>query len=379
MSERSTESDTDRDPESNPGLLGQSHHRSHPRRLRGCLAVLVALVIVVGGLFFAVTKGMDFLHSALSSPKDYTGSGSGSVVVQVHSGDNLSVVGQRLFDAGVVGSVSAFTTAAGTQTVQPGYYQMHHQMSAKSALTYLVDGKHLVQTMLTIPEGQTADQIVEAIVAKTKISKASLTSALTHPGSLGLPSYAAGQVEGYLFPATYAIPPHATAQSVLTMMVDRYNQEATTFGLSAKAKALGVSPKQLLTVASLVQAEARLPQDFGKVARVIYNRDKVSMPLQFDSTIHYITKKRGEVYTTDQERKIDSPYNTYLYPGLPPGPIDNPGEQALKAAASPTTGSWLYFVTVNIKTGKTLFENTAGQHNRDVAELTTYCVASPLC
>jgi UPF0755 protein len=252
-------------------------------------------------------------------------------------------------------------------------------MSASAAIDYLVDGDHRVETMVTIPEGLTVAETVAAIAKQTKLEPKALRAAVRRTDALGLPSYADGEVEGFLFPATYVLPPRTDATELLTMMVDRFDQAAADAGLEQAATELDVQPRDLVTVASLVQAEARRSEDFGKVARVIYNRNDKGMALQFDSTVHYATDTVGQVYTTEQQREVDSPYNTYRVAGLPPGPIDSPGDQALAAAANPTPGDWLYFVTVDLATGETKFAETLEEHDRNVAELRQYCRSSEAC
>jgi UPF0755 protein len=125
-----------------------------------------------------------------------------------------------------------------------------------------------------------------------------------------------------------------------------------------------------------VQAEARLPEDFAKVARVIYNRLEDGQPLQMDSTVAYANDVYT-VFTSDEQRAVDSPYNTYLYPGLPPGPINSPGSQALEAALNPAEGSWRYFVTVDLETGETKYADTFEEHESNVAELQAWIVENP--
>jgi UPF0755 protein len=140
-----------------------------------------------------------------------------------------------------------------------------------------------------------------------------------------------------------------------------------------------MSPQEVVTVASIVQSEARNASDFPKVARVIYNRLDRGMPLQMDSTVHYAVGKSGQLTTTDEDRASSSPYNTYRFPGLPPGPIASPGDAALKAALHPADGDWIYFVTVNPDTGETKFAVTNAQHQRNVAQLREFCRQSPKC
>ena len=331
-----------------------------------------------------VSKGVSYVEDIFAPPADYDGQGSGAVMVEIQRGDSLSTIGTTLAKADVVASAEAFTDAASNNpdalSIQAGFYQLKLKMSAKSALDLLLSGKARAETNLTIPEGLTVSETVDTIAKHTDIKPADLQKALRQPQSLGLPAYANGKVEGYLFPATYPIPPDATAQGVLKMMVDEFKQVANEINLESEAQQAGLQPQDVVTVASLVEAEASRPQDQGKVARVIYNRVKAGDLLQLDSTVHYaLDGTTNGVFTSDQDRAVNSPYNTYRYPGLPPGPIDSPGKAALEAALHPTPGPWTYFVTVNLKTGETLFATTLAQHNANVAKLQRYCASSDLC
>jgi UPF0755 protein len=168
------------------------------------------------------------------------------------------------------------------------------------------------------------------LVKKTPFSAKQLQAVLAHPGQIGLPSYAHGNPEGYLFPATYMIPPNATARSVLTQMVERYKQAAADVDIVAKAQALGYSPHDVMTVASLVQAEARFPKDFAKVARVIYNRLEQQMPLQFDSTAR--STRRTAPTSTQACRRRRSPR-----PGTRPSRRRSTRPPAAGSTSSPPT------------------------------------------
>ncbi len=162
-------------------------------------------------------------------------------------------------------------------------------------------------------------------------------------------------------------------------MVDTFKQHASAADLEQGAADLGQSSYDVLIVASLVQAEASRAQDMPKVASVIYNRLDAGMPLQLDSTLHYAVDSRGEVATSDDLRDLDSPYNTYQLTGLPPTPIDSPGDDAINAALHPADTGYLYFVTVNLRTGKTLFAETLAEHNQNVQKLHQYCETSDEC
>lgn len=360
-------------------------HRKRRRRRRsfGCLAVLVALAVLAGGALFVVTLGMDALRDRFAAPEDYAGPGTGSVTVEVKDGDAASDIAAALVAKDVVKSQEAFTDAAvdnpESRGIQVGFYQMRHEMSAEGALGVLVDPDNMLQQTVAFPEGWTVDQIVAQLAKKTDFSARRYTKVLRRPASLGLPAYAGADPEGYLFPATYEIRPNATPRSILAMMVTRYEQAAGDLDLEAQAAKLGVSPHEVVVVASLVQAEARFDADFAKVSRVIYNRLDKDMALQFDSTVHYAVGRDGTVGTSDDERNVDSPYNTYKNTGLPPTPILAPGQQALEAALHPAEGPWTYFVTTNPDTGETKFAETYQEHLKNKAEFDAWCAQSDHC
>jgi UPF0755 protein len=360
-------------------------HRSRRRRRNGlgCLAVLVAFGLLAAGGWFAYDAGRAWLADRFDPAEDYAGRGTGSVVIEVHEGDKASDIARTLVEKDVVASVEAFTEAAtadpDSTSIQVGFYEMARQMSAGAALEVLLDPDNMVQSAVTLREGLTVDQIVEELAEQTDFGERQYERVLRRPGRLGLPPYAEGNPEGYLFPATYQIQPDATPRSVLGMMVDRFEQAASSLELEAQAAQLGVTPHDVVTIASLIQAEARFDEDFAKVSRVIYNRLEEPMPLQFDSTVKYITGLDGRVGTTDEARNSDSPYNTYKMQGLPPTPINAPGEQALEAALAPADGPWLYFVTTDPDTGVTKFAESYEDHLRNKAEFDAWCRESDTC
>jgi UPF0755 protein len=217
---------------------------------------------------------------------------------------------------------------------------------------------------LVVPEGWRASQVYDAVDKALALPPGTTSRALPGAG-LKLPDAAAGNPEGYLFPATYPLERKSTPQSLLTYMVDTANKRFGRAPVAAGAQRNALNVYQAVTVASLVQAEAATKADMGKVARVVYNRLERGMPLQLDSTINYALN-RSTLKTTESDTRIESPYNSYQRMGLPPTPIDNPGEEAMRAALSPTPGDWLYFVTV--RPGDTRFTSSFAEHRRNVAE-----------
>lgn len=323
------------------------------------IAVVVALA-VIGGLWVGYVKVKDRVFG----PQDYSGSGTGRVLVSIPEGANGSKIGTILYKAGVVKSSNAYYRTAlndaAAGDIQPGTYAMKKKMSSSAALDALTQSNNRVQVSIVIPEGFRLDQIIARIAARTSITNAQLKAALAKPASIGLPSYADGNAEGFLFPATYTVAPGETATQLLSQMTAKSAQVMTSLNVDARAKALHLTREQIMTVASILEYEGKRDQDYPKIARVLYNRIDQGMKLQLDSTISYVAKSKGKVWTTAQERKIDSPYNTYLYKGLPPGPIGSAGEETLEAAMNPAKGSWLYFFAK--KDGSTVFNDTYAQH-----------------
>ncbi|WP_097256106.1 endolytic transglycosylase MltG [Streptomyces sp. Ag109_G2-15] len=217
--------------------------------------------------------------------------------------------------------------------------------------------------MLVIPEGWRANQIYDAVDRALKLPLGSTRKSLGKAG-LALPSESQGNPEGYLFPATYPVEKGATPESLLRFMVDTANKKFNGAPVAAGAQHNAVRVYQAVTIASIVQAEAATKADMGRVARVIFNRLQRGMPLQMDSTINYALN-RNTVHTSMDDTRMESPYNSYQRMGLPPTPIDNPGEDAMRAAINPPPGDWLYFVT--IRPGDTRFTADYSEHLRNVA------------
>jgi UPF0755 protein len=347
--------------------------RAQRRRRMGRRRVIVMLVAVllVVGAGFAGFKGLWPLVSGATVSNDYVGAGSGSVSLVVHAGDAGRTIGASLEKAGVVKAAEAFSAAAAKDprgaSIQPGTYTLRAHMSAVSALAMLLDPANRKVPRVTIREGLWVSEIIKELSARTGRPLADYTVALEDPAMLGLPPEAQGDAEGYLFPSTYEFEPKATAAEQLHTMVAKSLEELGK---------LGVTPdkiQRVLTIASIVEAEASDSADRPKVARVLENRLAKQMPLQLDSTVSFVAKRRGKLTTTDAERASKSPYNTYLVAGLPPGPIDSPGVSAMTAAVSPTPGPWFYFVAVNPDTGETRFAVDAAGHDANVKIFQKWC------
>ncbi len=352
---------------------GRERVRSRRRRRLRALAVAVVALLLVGGGGVLAADQLREVAAGFNAPEDFEGPGSGTVQVRVEPGDSGADIAQSLEEAGVVQTSEAFAAAAAADpesaTIVPGLYSLRTRMSSSAALATLLDPTSLLSYAVTIPEGFTAVQAVERLAQGTGSSVEALTAAAADP-AVGLPPEAGGQLEGYLFPATYEFDLESTDVQVLTEVVARTQLALDEAGVPPERR------QEVLTTASLIQAESGSTADMGKVSRVIANRLATGMALQFDTTVNYATS-RGGLTTTDEDRATDSPYNTYLYPGLPAGPINNPGAEAITAAMAPEEGPWTYFVVVDPDTKETRFASSLEEHNANVELFQAWLRANP--
>ncbi|SDE99824.1 UPF0755 protein [Blastococcus fimeti] len=318
------------------------------RRRRRPVAVLLSL-LVLGGLVVGIVLGVQALLG-LAEAEDYTGEGTGTVEIRVAQGDTLSDIARTLAEADVIASTRPFVNAAEGRPeatgIQPGVYGLRSQMSGQAALDLLLGEGSRLMTRVTIPEGLTVARVLERIATETGRPIEELQAAAADVAALGLPAYANGQLEGYLFPATYDVDPDQTPADVLRAMVEQYMVVTGGLQLEARAAALGRSPAEVVTVASMIQSETRLDEERPDVAQVIYNRLGQGIPLGIDATLAFGLGKSGNDLTVTDLR-TDSPYNTRTRVGLPPTAISSPGEASLEAALTPTTGDLLYYVLEN--------------------------------
>ncbi len=372
--------------------IREARRRRRRRVVRGfTLSVLV--VIVIGAVFL----GSRLWHTVFGTGSDYSGDGVSDVVIQVHDGDSTTAIGETLEEHKVVATVRAFVAAAdgnsAMTSIQPGFYKVRTEIPASDAVSRLTDAQNRVGK-LVIPEGRQLDDVrdvktndvtdgiltmisnatcVDLDGDRQCVSKDNLrdVAGSASPSELSVPDWATKPVdamgddhrrlEGLIAPGTWDIDPSASPQDILSTLIGASAYHYAQSGLLDTAKSLSMTPYQILTVASLVQRESK-PQDFNKVARVIYNR--LVAPdhrrLEFDSTVNY-SLDRQEVATTDADRLKATPWNTYVRDGLPATPICSPGSEALAAAEKPANGDWLYFVTVDMQ-GTTLFTRDYPQH-----------------
>jgi UPF0755 protein len=365
--------------------------RRKGRGLKGCVAVLVAVAVLVVGFYVALTQGVAWVSDQFQGPDDYPGPGTGSVEFTVNEGDTTAQIGRNLKAEGVTKSVQAFIDAAAGEPdaagIQVGAYELQKQMKASDALEVLIDPANLIGfPTVTIPEGLRVTEIVSTLAEHTDFPESAWNKALEQPDKLGLPDYAEGNAEGYLFPATYEIKPGMKLVAVLKMMVDRWRQAAEEADLEARAAELGHTPGELMIIASLVEAEGR-GDDMPKIARVIYNRldgpgdqGGTNGTLGIDASIAYgLGLSPGSTELTPEQLAEDTPYNTRINAGLPPTPIEAPGDEAIAAAANPEEGDWYYYVTVDLSTGETKFYEDYDGFLEGREEYKAYCETSDRC
>ncbi|MEU8345614.1 UPF0755 protein [Actinomadura meyerae] len=337
--------------------------RQKRRRRNGRAAALFAMAFLVAVFGTGGVLGYAWLDNKWNPP-DYSGQGTGAVTVQIKEGASGSVIGATLEEHRVVKSARAFvkvyTKETRASSIQPGFYQMRREMSSSAAMALLLNPKSRAGNQITIPEGKRAVETYELLAKKTGIPVKEFQAAAKKGKALGLPSYAKGKVEGYLFPGRYDLDPNGSAEQILKQMVARFNEEARGSDLVAKARQAKMNPATVVTLASLVQAEGGKPSDLPKISRVIYNRVEKGMKLQFDTTVLYALNER-RLTVTEKDLQTPSPYNTYLHAGLPPGPISNPGPDALEAALNPEEGTWLFFIATDPTNKITKFATTEAQ------------------
>lgn len=367
----------------------QRRRRRKRSRFGSFVAVVASLAVigaVLGGIYYGGRAVLDGIDGVFGEAEDFPGPGTGEVPVTIEDGATIRAMGATLVEAGVVASQDAFIAAADqnadSRSIQPGNYVLRSEMRAVDAVAALVSGEG--GQRVSLPEGYRVRQTVERLAEASGFSAEELQAAVD---AATLPDYAEGQTEGFLFPAQYDIGGDTTPDTLIANMIARFEQAATSVNLVEGAAALDLTPLQAVTVASIVQREVSRVEDMPLVAEVIYNRMSGACTangvpegrLQMDSTVHYAVDDYSSVYTTTEMRQIDSPYNTYLVSGLPPGPIASPGEAALSAALNPATGGNCYFVAVDLDTGETAFAVTEADHQANIARLDEFCRESDLC
>ncbi|MEP6649696.1 MAG: endolytic transglycosylase MltG [Lapillicoccus sp.] len=352
------------------------HIRKKKRKGRAArrLLVFIVAIVLIGAAAFAAVAVLKPVFSGFGGDTDFPGPGSGEVQVTVNPGDTGRAIAQTLFTAGVVKTAKAFTDAAADNPasagIQPGEYTLKKEMKASDAVAYLADSANRSVPMVTVPEGRWKAEVFAILAKASGKPVADYEAAAKDATALSVPASAKGNVEGYLFPATYEFSKDSTPTEQLRQMVQKAVSTLTSQGVAPD------DMEKVIITASILEAEGRSTEDRQKQARVLLNRSDKGWNLQLDSTVSYGVQKRA-VTTTDAERADPNPYNTYVNAGLPAGPIGNPSASAIEAAQHPVDGPWLFWVTVNPSTGETKFAVTQEEHDQYVKEFQAWCQANP--
>ena len=369
----------------NQERLGRSMEPKYvKRRQRGIAVVIASIIVILGALIY-----IGFRLGNTSA--DYEGTGNGTTqLVEVPEGSSMSELGPALVEKNVVKTQDAFDSAASmnhsASQIQPGFYRLQEEMSADAAVEALLDENNRVD-MLEVQGGATLEDVkvvggdvrygIYSLISEVSCNDGSClkkedlekVAAETDPAELGAPQWALDainkrgndpkRIEGLIAPGQYVLDPNMEAKDILKDLITRSTKRYNETNIEARAQAIGLSPYELLTSASLVEREAPAGE-FDKVARVILNRLDEPMRLEFDSTVNYGLED-VELATTDEARGEKTPWNTYAKEGLPDTPIASPSDDAIKAMEEPAEGNWKFFVTVD-QEGTTVFSDTYDEH-----------------
>lgn len=351
------------------------------KKRRGCLIgllifALVAGGITAGGIYVWNTYGDKVLEMlGMGEPKDYESGLEGTETrITIATDDTGESISKIMYNAGITKTETAFydylIDSGKNPTFYPGIYQMRTKLPASEALTMLENPDNKLENELLIIEGDTTHNVYASIAALLAIPVEDVEAAAADPSVYGV---AADTLEGWLFPATYQLDDGMTAQQILQKLVDRMDQALTEAGVPADQR------QTVLTKASVIQREARISDDFYKVSRVIDNRLAQDMKLEMDSTAQYGYGQlhEGDVWSSAEALADDNGWNTYVHTGLPKGPISLPGDEAIDAALHPADGDWIFFVTVNLDTGETVFSTNVDDHDAATAQLRQWCSDNP--
>lgn len=328
------------------------------RRLIIGLVIVAALLSAVAGVYYARVD------------ERYQGYEGGEQFVEIRPGQGTRAIGRTLAAHGVVRDEWTFRLAVyltGTdRALKAGEYRFDTPMSAKEVARKLARGDVFLRP-ITFPEGLSIREMAQLFETRKLGTAEAFAAAAANPAPVRELDPAAPDLEGYLFPETYNLPRTVSAESLVDQMVRRF---LTVFDekLRAEAVAKGMTVRQVVTLASLVEKETAVDEERPIVAAVYLNRLRIGMPLQADPTVIYALTKAGEYdgNLTRGNLRFDSPYNTYRYPGLPPGPIASPGRASLEAVLRPAAVDYLYFVSRN--DGSHAFATTLAEHNRNVRQ-----------
>lgn len=333
------------------------------------IVIAAVVLIVVIGIF----AGRGF-YNAMLEP---TGTSTETMIVEIPDGSTIKDVGEILYDQGLIKNTMIFQSYAGrhsrgTSGMQAGNYEMNHAMSVPDIVDKMLNGDVYSGAIpVLLSEGKNINEMAQILEKHNICTSAAFISETKKLGEYkalypilsSIPDDKNRTLEGYLFPDTYEIEPGSTASDVVKKMLDRFT-EVYNQNFMQQTTEKGKTVDEIVIMASIVELETKLPEDKANAASVFYNRIAQNMPLQSDITVDYALGKKHAVLTEEQT-KIDSPYNTYQNLGLPVGPICSPGKSSIDAAINPAQTKYLFFVA-DMDSGKLYFNETLEGHNADV-------------
>ncbi len=326
------------------------------RSLRAGLALVIVIVLAAGGFGY-------WFHQQVAVDRSLP---RASKTVIVQSGATGHEIAARLRDEGIIGSAVTFELLARVRgersRMQAGQFRFDAHVTQSEVLRQLVEGGQQVAVWITIPEGYTDAQIAQTFAAHRLGDESQFASEFAR-ASLAFDGRKTPSLEGYLFPDTYLIPRNSKPTAIAKILTTQFAGELPR-NAERRARALGMTIPQIVTLASLVEREGKVDAERPLIAGVIYNRLRRNMPLQVDAALEYVFKRHKDVITYG-DLALDSPYNTYRHSGLPPTPIANPGLPSLRAAFFPQPSDYLYYVAMG--NGRHAFSRTLAEHNANVA------------
>ncbi len=324
------------------------------------IARIVFIFAALALFFFITWFSLEFYKPAKTPPK--------RVIFEVEKGQSARDIALSLKNNEVLKKAWPFLLGYkifySSQSLKAGEYSLDLPLSAKNILEVLTEGSVYLHS-ITIPEGLIIEEIADLLEYEGFAEKTEFLQVASDTSLISSLDQQAENLEGYLFPETYRFAKGTTSEEIVSALVIQfmqvYNQE-----LRDRAEEMGISAREVVILASLIEKETSLPEERALVSAVFHNRLRKGMKLDCDPTIIYVLKKEGRFKDRlrTKDLRIDSPYNTYLYPGLPPGPIANPGGESLEAALYPAGVDFLYFVSKN--DGSHHFSRTFREHQNAV-------------